>query len=171
MINVTALANKTMLVFDLCEDAPQSNNTCSGSCGAAGTWYAFPELGRCPPGKPLGYNKCKWLDQYQVLKTITLDCLRNVSVNAFACYSKTVVDLQNELLNAFNVCQDVQFTVTKDVDIDVHESVMPALGHVVRPKSGVKIVSEQQQPAIVAVAQPSSTASHSAVVVPRAPPQ
>jgi len=151
--------------YDKCEDAPQSNNTCSSSCGGVGTWYAFPDAGRCPPGKPLGTNKCTWLDKYTTMKTITLDCLRNVSANQFACNGKTVVEIQNEMLHAFNVCPDVQFFMsTAAAKFDAHEAVLP-----VRARKPFAPPAKLITPLRNTVS--ASTITPVAPVVPRAPPR
>jgi len=87
--------------------APQLNNaTCSGSCGGMGVWYAFPDMGRCPPHKPLGTNNCTWLNEYTVMKTITIECLRAVSPGNFTCESRTAIQLGEDVMNAFQVCAD-----------------------------------------------------------------
>jgi len=151
--------------FDFCEDAPQSNKTCFSSCGGVGTWYAFPVLGRCPPGKPIGTNKCTWLDKYTTMKTITLDCLRNVSYNMFSCYNRTVIDLQNDMLKAFNVCPDVQQWVGYNVkrgDVDEHEAVLPAIRHHRAPKK-----HKEQQPDVHSV----TTSTVNTVAMPTAAPE
>jgi len=152
--------------YDKCEDAPISNHTCSGSCGGQGTWYAFPEAGRCPPGKPIGTNHCTWLDKYTTMKTITLDCLRNSSVNMFSCYNKTVIDLGNEMMHAFDVCPDVQFLMnTQQAALDVHEGVLPVrkAQPVVAPTKTVSMLPNTKAASTIT---PSASAA-----VPRAPPQ
>jgi len=151
--------------YDKCVDAPPSNHTCSGSCGGQGTWYAFPQAGRCPPGKPIGTNHCTWLDKYTTVKTITLDCLRNVSYNLFSCYNKTVTDLGNEMMHAFDVCPDVQFFMTGvSVGRDVNEGVLPVRA----PKPFVAPLKTVTPLANTIAA---STIAPVAPVVPRAPPQ
>lgn len=70
-------------------------------CPSSGSWYAFTAMGRCPPKKPIGYNNCTWLDKYQTIKTITIDCLQQHSHNQYNCSTNDLAFWASELTRAF----------------------------------------------------------------------
>jgi hypothetical protein len=94
------------------QEPDDSNVTCSGSwCGGAGTWYSFPSRGACPKGKPVGTDGCTWQQDYATIKTITLDCLKNVTYLNYDCTNQTFGFMSAELARGFKLCPDVQGTV------------------------------------------------------------
>jgi hypothetical protein len=98
------------------QEPDDSNVTCSGSwCQGAGAWYSFPQLGACPLGMPVGTNNCTWQQDYRTIKTITLDCLKNVSYLNFDCSNQTFAFMASELTRGFKICPDVQGSVGEDM--------------------------------------------------------
>ena len=116
---------------DICEKeaADAGNVTCShNSCQGAGGWYSFTKMGRCLPGKPLGTDNCKWLDKYETIKSITIDCLKTTG---FQCMNETTIDdLAALLTTAFAICPDVQDSVGNAMTFDdfaISDHYMPDL--------------------------------------------
>lgn len=45
-----------------------------------GYWYYLPRLGRCPKGKPVGFNNCTFDFDYKVRTTIVFVCLSDENI-------------------------------------------------------------------------------------------
>jgi hypothetical protein len=101
------------------QEPDDSNVTCSSSwCQGAGTWYSFPQLGACPLGQPVGTNGCTWQQDYVTIKTITLDCLKNVSYLNFDCGNQTFGFMSSELARGFKLCPDVKGSVGDELSAE-----------------------------------------------------
>jgi hypothetical protein len=101
------------------QEPDDSNVTCSSSwCQGAGTWYSFPSQGACPMGQPVGTNGCTWQQDYVTIKTITLDCLKNVSYLNFDCGNQTFGFMSSELARGFKLCPDVKGSVGEELSAE-----------------------------------------------------
>jgi hypothetical protein len=101
------------------QEPDDSNVTCSGSwCQGAGTWYSFPSLGACPMGQPVGTDGCTWQQDYVTIKTITLDCLKNVSYLNYDCGNQTFGFMSSELARGFKLCPDVKGSVGDELSAE-----------------------------------------------------